>query len=232
MSDAPTQSRPWTIYVEDMIQYANTALTYTRGMDRKAFLSDKKIYHATLWNIERIGGAANLVPPPVREAYPHVPWDKLIETQDRNVYPLSRSNDNGIWEIIQSDLPPLVPQLQELLSRAEELQQLIPQPSPSGEKSSIGREQVLDALREHKPILEERFGVTGLVLYGSSARDQATADSDVDVIVKFNGPPSAKTYFGAISYMEELIGRTVDMSTVKELRTEILPFVERDAINV
>ena len=232
MPDATTQSRLWTIYVEDMIRYVKTALTYTRGMDREAFLSDHKTYHATLWNIERIGGAANLVPPPVRAAYPHVPWGKFMETQDRNVYPLSRSNDNGIWEIIQSDLAPLAPQLQELLSRAEELQHLIPQPSPSGEKSSIGRQQVLNALREHKPVLEERFGLTELTLFGSFARDQATDDSDVDIIVKFNDPPSARTYFGAITYMEKLIGRTVDMSTVKELRTEILPFVERDAINV
>ena len=75
--------------------------------------------------------------------------------------------------------------------------------------------------------MEERFGVTELTLFGSFARDQATDDSDVDIIVKFNDPPSARTYFGAITYMEKLIGRTVDMSTVKELRTEILPFVEK-----
>ena len=232
MPDAPTQSRLWTIYVEDMIQYAETALTYTRGMERDAFLADNKIYHATLWNIERIGGSASRIPTPVREAFPQICWGKFMETRNRNVYPLSRSNDQGIWEIIQSDLPTLPSQLQNVLARKEELQLLIPPDGPPGVKASITRQQVLDALRQHKPIMEERFGVTELTLFGSFARNQATEDSDVDIIVKFNGPPGPRNYFGAISYLEELFGRTVDMSTVKELRTEILPFVEKDAIGV
>ena len=232
MSDVPTQPRLWTIYVQDMIRYAQAALTYSHGMGRKAFLNDNKTYHATLWNIERIGSAASQVPAPIRDAYPHVQWGKFIETQDRNVYPLSRSNDKGIWEIIQTDLPTLAPQLKMLLANSEELQLLIPKRSPSSKKASISRQQILNALRKHKPILEERFGVTELVLFGSFARDQAAEDSDVDVIVEFNGQPSPKTYFGAMTYLEELFGRTVDMSTVKELRTEILPFVKKDAISV
>ena len=81
-------------------------------------------------------------------------------------------------------------------------------------------------------MLEERFGVTELTLFGSFARDQATEDSDVDVIVKFNGPATSKGYFGTVRYLEELLGRTVDLGTHKSLRSEILPFVERDAINV
>ena len=232
MSDAPNQARLWTIYVQDMIRYAQAALTYTHGLDQESFLDDGRIYHATLWNIERIGGAASQVPVPIREAYPHIQWSKFIETQDRNVYPLSRANDKGIWEIIQTDLPTLPPQLDELLANSEELQLLIPQRSPSGGKASISRQQILNALREHKPILEERFGVTELALFGSFARDQAAEDSDVDVIVEFNCQPSPKTYFGAMTYLEKLFGRTVDMSTAKELRTEILPFVEQDAISV
>ncbi len=232
MPDAPTQPRLWIIYVQDMIQYAETALTYTRGMGREAFLSDDRTYHATLWNIERIGGAAAQVPAPVREAFPHVRWGKFMETQDRNVYPLSRSNDNGIWEIIQTDLPTLAPHLRKLLAKAEELQRLIPPRGPSGGKASIGRQQVLNALRKHKPILEERFGVTELTLFGSFARDQATEESDVDIIVKFNGPATSKGYFGTLFYIEDLLGRTVDLATDKSLRSEILPFVERDTINV
>ena len=96
----------------------------------------------------------------------------------------------------------------------------------------MDRQQVLDTLREHKPILEERFGVTELTLFGSFARDQATENSDIDILVQFNAPATSKTYFGAIFYLENLLGRTVDMSTLKELRSEILPYVEKDTINV
>ena len=44
----------------------------------------------------------------------------------------------------------------------------------------MNREQVLNTLRTHKPVLAERFGVTDLALFGSFARDQATDESDVD----------------------------------------------------
>ena len=96
----------------------------------------------------------------------------------------------------------------------------------------MNRKELLHILRQHKPILEERFGVTELALFGSFARDQATEKSDVDIIVKFNGPATSKGYFGTLFYIEDLLGRTVDLATNKSLRSEILPFVERDTIHV
>ena len=94
----------------------------------------------------------------------------------------------------------------------------------------MDRQQILDILREHKPVLEERFGVTELTLFGSFARNQATEDSDVDIIVKFDGPATSKGYFGTLFYLEKLMGRTVDLATHKSLRSEILPFVEKDIV--
>ena len=98
--------------------------------------------------------------------------------------------------------------------------------------NAMNRNELLHILRQHKPILEERFGVTELALFGSFARDQATEKSDVDILVKFNGPATSKGYFGTLFYLEERLGRTVDLATNKSLRSEILPFVERDTINV
>ena len=96
----------------------------------------------------------------------------------------------------------------------------------------MNRDEALDLLREHKPALAERFGVMGLALYGSFARDQAAVHSDVDVLVEFDTPPDWKTYFGAVAYLEDLLGRPVDMATISEVRKEIRPFVERDAVHV
>ena len=90
------------------------------------------------------------------------------------------------------------------------------------------RDDVLDLLRAHKPVLAERFGVTGLALFGSFARDQATDSSDVDILVSFDGPATSKTYFGVQFYIEDLLGRNVDLVTAKALRSEVRPYVERD----
>ena len=96
----------------------------------------------------------------------------------------------------------------------------------------MNRDEALDLLRAHKPELAERFGVTGLALFGSFARDQATDSSDVDILVEFDSPPDWRAYFGVVSYLEDLLGRPVDLATISDVRKEIRPFVERDAVRV
>ena len=94
------------------------------------------------------------------------------------------------------------------------------------------RAEVLEALRAHRPTLAERFGVVELALFGSFARDEATDASDVDILVRFDGPATSRSYFGVQFYLEDLLGRRVDMVTDKALRSEFRPYVEREAMNV
>ena len=96
----------------------------------------------------------------------------------------------------------------------------------------MNRDDVLDILRTHKPTLAERFGVTELALFGSFARDEATERSDVDVLVRFDGPATSRSYFGVQFYIEDLLGRRVDLVTHKALRSEFRPYVEREAVDV
>ena len=78
----------------------------------------------------------------------------------------------------------------------------------------------------------ERFDVAGLALFGSFARDQATAESDVDILVRFDGPATSRSYFGVQFYIEDLLGRRVDLVTERALRAEFRPYVEREALDV
>ncbi len=96
----------------------------------------------------------------------------------------------------------------------------------------MNREEVLELLRAHKPILSERFGVTELALFGSFARDQAADGSDIDILVRFDGPATSRAYFGVQFYIEDLLGRHVDLVTDKALRSKFRPYVEREAVNV
>ena len=96
----------------------------------------------------------------------------------------------------------------------------------------MNRAEVLDLLRTHKPMLEQRFGVTKLALFGSFARDQVTEKSDIDILVHFNRPATSKTYFGVQFYIEDLLNRNVDLVTDKALRDELRPYVEREAVSV
>jgi len=94
------------------------------------------------------------------------------------------------------------------------------------------RDELLALLAQHKPVLAQRFGVASLRLFGSYARGTAREDSDVDVLVRFKGPPSPDDYFGTQFYLEDLLGRPVDLVSETALRERLRPYVERDAITV
>ena len=71
----------------------------------------------------------------------------------------------------------------------------------------------------------QRFGVVDLGLIpGQIVRDQATDDSDVDILVRFDSPATSKRYFGVQFYIEDLLGRPVDLVTDKALRAEMRPY--------
>ncbi len=94
------------------------------------------------------------------------------------------------------------------------------------------KQAAITPLNAHKSILVERFGVTDLALFGSTVRGTARVDSDVDILVSFNGPATSKRYFGVQFYLEDLLKCPVDLVTAKALRSELRPFVETEAIHV
>lgn len=96
----------------------------------------------------------------------------------------------------------------------------------------MDRAQTLTLLRQHKSELARRFGVVDLALFGSTARDSASPDSDIDVLVRFDGPATSSRYFGVQFFLEDLFGRSVDLVTDKALRPELRPHIERDAVHV
>lgn len=98
--------------------------------------------------------------------------------------------------------------------------------------AAMTKDETLKLLREHKPVLVERFGVTSLALFGSTVRDQAEDGSDIDILVSFDGPADWRRYFGAQFYIEDLLGRPVDLVTDKALRRELRPYVEAEAVDV
>ncbi|NTV14337.1 MAG: nucleotidyltransferase family protein [Desulfobulbaceae bacterium] len=96
----------------------------------------------------------------------------------------------------------------------------------------MNRNEALQVLIQAKPELVSRFGVVRLALFGSLARNEAHPGSDVDVMVSFDGPSTSQRYFGVQFYLEDALGRPVDLVTEKALRPELKPFIEQEAVNV
>jgi uncharacterized protein len=96
----------------------------------------------------------------------------------------------------------------------------------------MNRISAIELLTRSKPELAARFGVTDIALFGSTARDAARSDSDVDILVAFDGPATSERYFGVQFYLEDLIGAPIDLVTQKALRPELRQIIEKEAIHV
>jgi len=66
-------------------------------------------------------------------------------------------------------------------------------------------------LQKAAALLEERFGLDTLWLFGSAAQEKMRTDSDVDLAALFRRRPSALEVFEAQADLEELLHREVDL---------------------
>ena len=96
---------------------------------------------------------------------------------------------------------------------------------------AMSRAETLALLREHKPVLAERYGVVDLALFGSTARGEAGSDSDIDILVTLRGARGWRsTYSDVLRYLEDLFGRRVDLVVEADVRAELRPYIEADAV--
>ncbi len=96
----------------------------------------------------------------------------------------------------------------------------------------MNRSMILDLLTRHRDGLKARFGAKHLALFGSAARDELRDDSDIDVLVEFEGPPTFHGYFDLKAELERLFGRPVDLVTERGLKPRARQHVQRDLIRV
>ena len=78
---------------------------------------------------------------------------------------------------------------------------------------NMNRKQALDILTRLKPELANRFGVTGLALFGSTVRNEAREDSDI--VVSFDAPATSKKYFAVQFLLEDELGNLLIWLQIK-----------------
>lgn len=96
----------------------------------------------------------------------------------------------------------------------------------------MNRQAILERLNAEAPSLRRRFGVESLKVFGSMARGDDRAESDVDILVSFNGKITYDKFMGLKLDLEKLLGRPVDLGTSAMLRPELRAQVEEEAILV
>ena len=92
-----------------------------------------------------------------------------------------------------------------------------------------------DEIKRHAKAIEKiaaKYGIKKVSVFGSVARDEASADSDVDMLVEFSKPVGLFQFIELQQRLEELLGCKVDLGTSRSLKPRIKDHVLQEAIRV
>ena len=107
--------RVYTDYLRDMLENAEKALGFVRGMDSEEFKSDDKSVYAVIRAVEIIGEAARNIPEEIRSKYPEIPWREVAAMRNKLSHEYFGVNTQVVWKTTQEDLPALIPLLRHIL---------------------------------------------------------------------------------------------------------------------
>jgi len=95
------------------------------------------------------------------------------------------------------------------------------------------RQKALEILELVKPVLQKKFGVEKIALFGSCARDEAKKNSDIDIAVNFFKPPTFSTLGRLTAFLEALFdGKKIDLVEFDKMIPEVAAKAKRDLIYV
>jgi predicted nucleotidyltransferase len=96
----------------------------------------------------------------------------------------------------------------------------------------MGRDEAISRLQQHKDDLN-RLGVEHLYMFGSTARDEASDDSDVDLFFDYQrGKLGVFELMDVKEYAARILGRKTDIMTRDSLHRTLRQAIEATAVRV
>jgi len=105
--------------LKDMLENAQRALRFAKGMVYEDFLKDDKTVYAVIRAVEVIGEAAGNIPEEIRAKYPDLPWRDIRGMRSKLVHQYFGVNMAVVWQTIHEDLPPLAAILKKIIKQEE-----------------------------------------------------------------------------------------------------------------
>lgn len=76
------------------------------------------------------------------------------------------------------------------------------------------------------------MGVRALSIFGSTARDEAGPESDIDLLVDFKMPATLDAYMAVKERLEQILESRVDLVTSNAVKPRMRSIIEREAVLV
>ncbi len=107
------------VRLRHMLDAALKATEFVAGKKRTDLDQDEQLTLALVRLLEVLGEAAKQVSEDTRKRYSQIPWAGMMATRNRLIHGYFDVDLDIMWEIVDADLPPLIKDLQSILSSAE-----------------------------------------------------------------------------------------------------------------
>ncbi len=89
--------------------------------------------------------------------------------------------------------------------------------------------QIEEKLKRYKPFLKEEFKVKEIGVFGSYVRGEESKESDVDILVEFYKPIGWE-FIDLKEFLEGILGKRVDLVTVKALKPQLKDNILKEVV--
>jgi uncharacterized protein with HEPN domain len=98
-----------------MLDHAREAVHFAGGKRRADLDQDRLLTLALTRLLEIIGEAAARVTETTRTRHPQIPWPQITGLRNRLIHGYDQINLDILWQVVSSDLPPLIADLDAIL---------------------------------------------------------------------------------------------------------------------
>ena len=108
--------RDVSLYVQDILEYCNRAISGTGQMTLEEFRDDLEAQDALMRRFEIIGEAVKHIPDNIRDTYPDIEWKKAAGFRDVLAHDYVDIEIDQLYVAVKNDLPMLRDQIARVLS--------------------------------------------------------------------------------------------------------------------
>ena len=107
--------RDESVYLQDIVDAADEVFEFLAGLDYDAFVANRVIRKAVIFNLVIVGEAAGRLSDAVRERHPEIDWPGIISFRNYVVHEYFGIRWRDVWESASHELPTLGQQIAHIL---------------------------------------------------------------------------------------------------------------------
>lgn len=97
--------RTYKHFLQDIIDYAESAENFIKGLNFKEFEEDKKTYFAVIRALEVIGEAIRYIPEEIKKKYQEIPWPQIVGFRNTVIHEYFGIDKKIVWDTVKNDIP-------------------------------------------------------------------------------------------------------------------------------